>query len=307
MKTSCSEYVNNAPRSNVYTPAYCEIVATDATVCANGQYTYFDSDMNKCIRSIATTEATCEEFPHPEVSECAAVAMVGTAQAANDACVQVPGCVYEPNADAQQPGQCTPVGGSTWVPNQCRDSINDAEVCQEVTMTGGAANAAANRQVCQAQSGCVYTPDDAGTPQNEETCLIRDEDACEHKLLSIQNGQQTVSGKGLFAYSGGTGTIDVGDTITVVQALGSDLVGETKQVISVFNADMATVNSPWAQDTGGVAIPMKFSVGDGACPGVQARIPVPFDTLWFTREQARMRQRKCCGMLDLPVFTPKCR
>jgi len=75
-----------------------------------------------------------------------------------------------------------------------------------------------------------------------------------------------VSGKGLFAYSGGTG-IDVGDTITVVQALGSDLVGETVQVISVFSADMATVNSPWAQDTGGVAIPMKFSVGDGACPG----------------------------------------
>jgi hypothetical protein len=269
VETSCSEYVNNVGRNNVYTPAYCEIVATDATVCANGQYTYFDSDLDVCIRSIATTQATCEEFPHPEVSECAAVDMVGTAQAANDACVAVPGCVYVANVDTQVPGECTPVGGSTWRPNQCRDYTNDAEVCQEVSMTGGATNAAANQLACQAQSGCVYTPDDAATPENEEICLIRDEAACEHELLSIQNGQQTVSGKGLFAYSGGTG-IDVGDTITVVQALGSDLVGETVQVISVFSADMATVNSPWAQDTGGVAIPMKFSVGDGACPGEPA-------------------------------------
>ena len=130
-----------------------------------------------------------------------------------------------------------------------------------------AQNAAANRLVCESQSGCVYTPDDAATPEDEETCLIRDEDACEYDLLSIQNGQQTVSGKGLFTYSGGTGVIDVGDTLTVVQALGNNLVGEKRQIVSVYSSDMATIDSPWQQDTGGVAIPVKFSLGTGACPG----------------------------------------
>ena len=271
VETSCAEYSNNVPRANTFTAAYCEIAATDGTVCANGQYTYYDEDAAKCIRTIATTKASCEDFPHPEVSDCAAIEMIGAASAANAACIAVPGCVYVPNSvDAQVAGECTPVGGSTWVPNQCRDSSTGAEQCQEVVFTGGAQNAAANRLACQAQPGCVYTPDDAATTEDEEICLIRNEEACEYKLLSIQNGQQSVSGKGLFAYSGGGGAIDVGDTITVVQALGSDLVGETVQVASVYSADMATVTAPWQQETGGVAVPMKFSVGAGACPGERA-------------------------------------
>merc|ERR1719230_2438276 len=175
IETSCAEYVNNVPRANTYTPGYCQIGTTDqsgtfihasADVCANGQYTLYDAAASICIRTIATTEATCEQFPHPEVSECAAVPMVGTATAANDACIAVPGCVYVPNEDDNAlPGDCTPVGGSIWVPNQCRDST-DTEVCQEVVMADPAAqNAAANRLVCESQSGCVYTPDDAATPE----------------------------------------------------------------------------------------------------------------------------------------------
>jgi len=96
--------------------------------------------------------------------------------------------------------------------------------------------------------------------------LIRDEAACEHSLVSIQTGLNIVSGMGLFV-GGGDGTIDVGDTITVVQAIGSDLVGETRQIVSVASESMATVDAAWAQDTGGVAMTHQFSTGTGACPG----------------------------------------
>ena len=55
---------------------------------------------------------------------------------------------------------------------------------------------------------CTYTPDNAGTAADEESCLAVNRDACEHRLLTIQNGLDTVTGDSLF----GTGKIDVGDT-----------------------------------------------------------------------------------------------
>lgn len=273
VETSCSEYVNNVPRLSggnplVFTAGYCSIVATDATVCANGQYTNWDG--TNCIRTIATSEETCEVFPHPEVSECAAVPMTGTAATADAACVAVPGCVYVANTDnVALPGSCTPVGGSTWVPNACSVAGGVDECSAATLLTPAATNAAANQLTCEAQAGCVYTPDDAGTSDNEETCLIRDEAACENSLVSIQTGLNIVSGMGLFV-GGGDGTIDVGDTITVVQAIGSDLVGETRQIVSVASESMATVDAAWAQDTGGVAMTHQFSTGTGACPGERA-------------------------------------
>ena len=48
----------------------------------------------------------------------------------------------------------------------------------------------------------------AGTAADEESCLAVNRDACEHRLLTIQNGLDTVTGDSLF----GTGKIDVGDT-----------------------------------------------------------------------------------------------
>lgn len=294
VETSCSEYVNNVPRSNTYIPSYCEITATDATVCANGQYTFWDEFASICIRTIATSKETCEEFPHPEVSDCAAVAMGISAVTAQASCIEVPGCVYEPNdTDPSAPGECTPVGGSTWAPNQCLDFSGLIDVC-DVTMTGGAENAAANRLTCETEPGCVYSPDDAGTPENEETCLIRDRDACEFELLSIQNGQQTVSGKGLFAYGAASG-IDVGDTISVIQVLGSDPVGETRQIVSVFSSDMATVSGPWQIETGGVAIPVKFSTGTGACPGEHTKALAYRSLRAPVHETEREGDSGCCN------------
>ena len=169
-------------------------------------------------------KATCEEFPHPEVSECAAAGMSGllrTLRTPASPFLDVSTCrMLTPRRPESAHRRVVPHGGQTHavlMEMETQPLLTSARTspCLSGRERGGQPTA------CQAQSGCVYTPDDAATPENEQTCLIRDEAACEHELLSIQNEQQTVSGKGLFVTSGGTGTIDVGDTITVVQALGS--------------------------------------------------------------------------------------
>ena len=279
VQTACAEYVNKVGRfdsANValtFTAGHCEIAANDPTgitnadaavspsgapssvVCANGLYTTYDSANNICIRTIATTQSSCEVYPHPEVTQCGGVAIVSANElATRQACEGVPGCAYNNNGGGAAQ-TCMPVG--TWVPNACYDAAATNDVCSSVSLlTPAATNAAANMLTCTGLAGCAYTPDDTSTTASEETCLIRDEAACEHELLTIQTGQTNVAGKGLF----GTDKIDVGDTITTIG-------GETKKIVSVSGDSMATIDSAWTQATGTTAATTIFSTGAGACPG----------------------------------------
>ena len=97
----------------------------------------------------------------------------------------------------------------TWNENSCADSNGDQMCPLASTLTGtDDQDLAACEDTAAGFATCTYTPDNAGTAADEESCLAVNRDACEHRLLTIQNGLDTVTGDSLF----GTGKIDVGDT-----------------------------------------------------------------------------------------------
>ena len=204
--TSCAQYTNEVTTGYTFTAAYCEIPATDQAVCEAGTHTAWRSADSKCERTIATSKATCEVYEYPQVTECAAVTMVANSATNVAACEAIAGCVHTAGATGAE-DTCLPSG--TWNENSCVDS-NNAEMCPLAsTLTGtDVEDLAACEDTAAGFATCTYTPDDAGTAADEESCLAVNRDACEHRLLTIQNGLDTVTGDSLF----GTGKIDVGDT-----------------------------------------------------------------------------------------------
>ena len=209
--TSCAQYENEVETGYTFTAAYCEIPATDQAVCEAGTHTAWRSADSKCERTIATSKATCEVYDYPQVTECAAVTMVANSATNADACAAIAGCVHGAGADtgANVGGDDTCMPSGTWNENSCADSNGDQMCPLASTLTGtDVQDLAACEDTAAGFATCTYTPDNAGTAADEESCLAVNRDACEHRLLTIQNGLDTVTGDSLF----GTGKIDVGDT-----------------------------------------------------------------------------------------------
>eukprot|EP01048_Picozoa_sp_COSAG05_P009993 COSAG05_NODE_855_length_6946_cov_2.731415_4_plen_897_part_01 len=239
--TACQQYENEVLTGHSFTAAHCVVRANDAASCNGGANTAWNTAAGHCVRTIATTKASCEN-PHPLL--CASAVMnpnSGYTSANLAACNALPGCHF---TDAAL-DTCLPSG--TWYENQCNTTTNtDACAVMQAGATSGQ-----NQTACHAASGCEYIS--AGN-----LCLTKGERECQHKLISITKGHTTIiadtGSPGLF---GANKLLNVNDTITVTTG------GQVRKITSISSAWVAAVDSAWTK-TDSYAV---FSVGTGACPG----------------------------------------